>query len=99
MSSITSAHFSRFFLTPFYSQPMRFAGTSAGTFHLKLLRLTKRILRFKVVALTVSMKPLHFIFWDDIFAGRGKSSLHPPALNERAKRVIVQATRTGRFGN
>jgi dipeptidyl aminopeptidase/acylaminoacyl peptidase len=33
MSSLTSAYFSRPFLTPFYSPPVRFAGTSAGTFY------------------------------------------------------------------
>ena len=31
MSSITAANCSQPFLTPFYSEPMRFAGTSAGT--------------------------------------------------------------------
>ena len=36
MSMITLADFSRLFLTPFYSPPIRFAGTSAGTFYLSL---------------------------------------------------------------
>jgi hypothetical protein len=33
MSSLTSADFRQLFLTSFYSQPKRFAGTSAGTFY------------------------------------------------------------------
>jgi hypothetical protein len=34
---------SRLFLTPFYSPPMRFAGTSAGTFYVSKLKMQDAI--------------------------------------------------------
>jgi hypothetical protein len=57
MSSIISADFYRLYLTPFYSLPMRFAGTPAGTFYAELRWPQKQVLRLAIKGLNWYHQP------------------------------------------